>query len=74
MDKKLSIGIVGAGMGGLTAAIALIDMGHDVTIFEQAREFGRVGADINLTPNAVHVLDRIGIGERPLPHLSEPAH
>ncbi|MFP1632019.1 FAD-dependent monooxygenase [Zhengella sp. ZM62] len=74
MDKKLSIGIVGAGMGGLTAAIALIGMGHDVTIFEQAREFGRVGADINLTPNAVHVLDRIGIGERLRATAARPTH
>lgn len=74
MDSKLSVGIIGAGMGGLTAAIALIEMGHDVTIFEQAREFGRVGADINLTPNAVHVLDRLGIGERLRATAARPTH
>ncbi|MEZ5808906.1 MAG: FAD-dependent monooxygenase [Zhengella sp.] len=74
MDNRLSIAIVGAGMGGLTAAIALIGMGHDVTIFEQAREFGRVGADINLTPNAVHVLDRLGIGERLRATAARPTH
>ena len=74
MDNRLSIAIVGAGMGGLTAAIALIGMGHDVTIFEQAREFGRVGADVNLTPNAVHVLDRLGIGERLRATAARPTH
>lgn len=74
MGNKLSVGIIGAGMGGLTAAIALIEMGHDVTIFEQAREFGRVGADINLTPNAVHVLDRLGIGERLRATAARPTH
>lgn len=60
----LKVGICGGGVGGLCAAIALTDMGHDVTIYEQASEFGRVGADINLTPNAVHALDRLGVGER----------
>ena len=46
----LKIGIAGGGVGGLAAAIALRQQGHDVTVFEQARGFSRVGADINLTP------------------------
>lgn len=57
------IGISGAGIGGLTAAIALQNMGKTVVLYEQAREFARVGADINLTPNAVRALDGLGIGE-----------
>lgn len=57
---SLKIGIVGAGIGGLTAAIALHRAGHDVTVFEQAKGFFRVGADINLTPNAVGALDGLG--------------
>ena len=56
----LKIGIVGAGIGGLAAANALHQAGHDVVVFEQSRQFLRVGADINLTPNAVRALDGLG--------------
>ncbi|MBO9521517.1 MAG: FAD-dependent monooxygenase [Nocardioidaceae bacterium] len=56
------IGIVGGGIGGLTAAIALRHLGREVTVYEKAPEFGRVGADINLTPNSVHALDELGVG------------
>lgn len=58
-----TIGIAGGGIGGLSAAIALRKVGHDVIVFEQAARFGRVGADINLTPNAVRALDGIGVGD-----------
>lgn len=60
MTLRLNIGIVGAGIGGLTAAIALLKVGHTVTVYEQAAQFMRVGADINLTPNAVRALDGLG--------------
>ena len=50
--SSLNIAIAGAGIGGLTAAIALLRAGHNVTVFEQSKAFLRVGADINLTPNA----------------------
>jgi salicylate hydroxylase len=72
--SKLSIAICGGGVGGMAAAIALLRQGHDVTIFEQAAEFGRVGADVNLTPNAVHALDRLGIGETLRAHAARPTH
>ena len=58
----LRIGIVGAGVGGLAAAIALRRQGHQIGVFEQAGKFARVGADINLTPNAVRALDGLGVG------------
>ena len=58
----LHIGIVGAGVGGLAAALALRSAGHRVSVYEQAGRFGRVGADINLTPNAVRALDGLGHG------------
>lgn len=60
---KLNIGINGGGVGGLSAAIALRQFGHAVTVFEQAARFARVGADVNLTPNAVHAADGLDIGE-----------
>ncbi|NVK43705.1 MAG: FAD-dependent monooxygenase [Oceanospirillaceae bacterium] len=60
----LTIGISGAGIGGAAAAIALRAQGHEVVLFEQAAEFYRIGADINLTPNAVRALDGLGVGEK----------
>lgn len=59
----LNIGICGGGVGGLSAALALRKAGHAVTVFEQAAHFGRVGADINLTPNVVRALDGLGVGD-----------
>lgn len=63
MARSLNIGVVGGGVGGLTAAIALRRNGHDVTVYEQASQYARVGADVNLTPNAVLALDGLGVGE-----------
>ena len=56
----LNIGLVGGGIGGLTAAIALQARGHEVTVYEQAAGYARVGADVNLTPNTVRALDGLG--------------
>ena len=58
----LRIGIAGGGVGGLSAGISLRQQGHDVTVFEQAPQFSRVGADINLTPNVVRAIDGMGAG------------
>lgn len=57
------IAILGGGIGGLAAAIALRRIGCEVLLFEQASRYSRVGADVNLTPNAVRALDGLGIGE-----------
>jgi salicylate hydroxylase len=56
----LDIAIAGGGVGGMAAAIALSRAGHRVRIHEQAGGMARVGADVNLTPNAVHALDGLG--------------
>jgi salicylate hydroxylase len=70
----LSIGIIGGGIGGLAAAIALRAKGHQVSVFEQTQRFGRVGADINLTPNAVRALDGLGVGEAMRTTAARPTH
>ena len=68
------IGINGAGIGGLAAAIALRRMGLDAQVFEQASRFARVGADINLTPNAVRALDGLGVGDALRETAARPTH
>jgi salicylate hydroxylase len=55
------IGIVGGGIGGLTAALALLRKGQDVTVFEQARELREVGAGLQISPNGSRVLFDLGL-------------
>ena len=57
----MKIAIVGAGMGGLTAGIALKKFGHQVTIYEQATEILPVGAAISLWSNGVKCLNYLGL-------------
>jgi salicylate hydroxylase len=54
--------IAGAGIGGLTAAACLIKAGHQIAVFEQAPELAEVGAGIQMSANAMHVLDHLGLG------------
>src|SRR5271166_1741244 len=56
--------IVGGGIGGLTAAIALRQTGWSVQVIERAEQFGEVGAGVQLGPNATRVLKRLGLGEQ----------
>jgi salicylate hydroxylase/6-hydroxynicotinate 3-monooxygenase len=58
---KQCIGIIGAGIGGLTLAALLQKRGFDVQIFEQATRFARVGAGIQQSANAIKVLREIGL-------------
>src|SRR5882672_10298577 len=64
MSKKLSIAIVGGGIGGLTAAAALHLVGFEARVYEQAARFARIGAGIQMMPNSMKVLDRLGIDDR----------
>ncbi len=56
--------IIGAGIGGLTAAIALLRRGIEVEVYERSSTLGEVGAGIALWPNAVKVLRKLGLGDR----------
>jgi salicylate hydroxylase len=66
---KPRIVIIGAGIGGLAAALAMRRRGGEVALFEQARESGDVGAGLQIGPNAVKVLRKLGL-ERPLMEVS----
>ncbi len=56
--------IAGAGIAGLTAALAMERAGLRVTVLEQAEKLEDTGAGIQLSPNATRVLEAIGLGER----------
>ncbi|HKV58560.1 MAG TPA: FAD-dependent monooxygenase [Ktedonobacteraceae bacterium] len=68
--------IVGAGIGGIVAAIALQRAGIDVTVFERVKEQQEVGAGLSLWANAIRALQKIGLAEmlesigKPLPSQS----
>src|SRR5438045_7906516 len=61
MATKARILIVGAGIGGLTAAIALRQAGMAVQVFERAAELKEIGAGIGLSANAMRVLKHLGL-------------
>lgn len=69
---KDSILIVGGGLGGLTAALALARHGRPVRVLEGAPEFGAIGFGIQFGPNVFHVLDRIGISDAVLEKANSP--
>ena len=59
----LHVAVIGGGIGGLTAAVALRQAGFEVDVYEQAPELTEVGGGINMAPNATRVLRRRGLGE-----------
>lgn len=64
MSSKLSVAIIGAGMGGLTAAATFRRAGIEAHVYEQAPEFSRLGAGIQMSPNAMKVLRAIGLEDK----------
>jgi len=67
--RDLSVSVIGAGMGGLTAALALQKLGFKVRVYEQAPALGEVGAGLTISPNATRALDFVGLG----PFMAEAA-
>jgi salicylate hydroxylase len=59
--KRPHILIAGAGIGGLTAALALIRRGVHVTVLEQARELAEIGAGVQISANGAHALFSLGL-------------
>ena len=56
--------VVGGGIGGMAAALALHQRGFAVDVFEQSAEIGEIGAGLQLGPNGFAALDALGVGER----------
>lgn len=59
--SKQHVLIAGGGMGGLTAALALLKQGIDVDVYEQAPQVREVGAGLWISPNGARVLDALGL-------------
>ena len=62
-SKSVEVAIVGGGIGGLTAAISLLQAGFDVHVYEQSRAMREVGAGLQVSPNASRILHRLGMAD-----------
>ena len=58
----MKIAIVGGGIGGLTAALALSESTHDITVFERSAGIREIGAGVQISPNAGRLLHSLGLG------------
>lgn len=57
----MRVAVVGAGLGGVAAAVGLHQAGHEVTLYERAPELREAGTAIAITPNGVRALDELGL-------------
>jgi len=60
----LKVIVIGAGIGGLTAGIALRQAGYEVEIYDRVRDLRPIGAGISLWSNGIKVLNRLGLGDK----------
>jgi salicylate hydroxylase len=67
-----NIAVVGAGIGGLCSALALVKQGFKVTVHEQAAALSEVGAGLQLSPNAMQVLKQLGLAAPLSPYVFRP--
>jgi salicylate hydroxylase len=70
--RQRRIAIAGAGIAGLTTALALLQQGFEVDVFEQASQLGEVGAGLQISPNGTRVLKALGL-DAPLQECVSPA-
>jgi salicylate hydroxylase len=66
--------VVGGGIGGLATALSAARAGRDVLLVEQAREFGEIGAGLQLGPNAMRAFDRLGVYDAVARSAVFPSH
>ena len=59
----MKIALVGGGIGGLTAARALSQSSHEITVFERSAGIREIGAGVQISPNASRLLHSLGLGE-----------
>ncbi|KAI0012443.1 FAD/NAD(P)-binding domain-containing protein [Xylariaceae sp. FL0662B] len=71
-SSQLHVIIVGAGLGGLGAAISILLAGHNVTVLESASEIGEIGAGIQVLPNSSRLLISWGLGDKLVKHATTP--
>jgi len=64
MPRKPKVAIVGAGIGGLTAAIAMHRRNIDVEVYEQSPQIAEIGAGVSLSPNAIKAVRALGLDEQ----------
>jgi 3-hydroxybenzoate 6-monooxygenase len=60
----LPVLVAGGGIGGLSAALALVRQGYSVKVLEQAAELGEIGAGLQVGPNGFAAFDALGVGEQ----------
>jgi salicylate hydroxylase len=59
----MKVAIVGGGIGGLSAALALSQNSHDITVFERSAGIREIGAGVQISPNAGRLLHSLGLGD-----------
>ena len=72
MARSRTVVVAGAGIGGLTAALALARKGFRVVVVEQAERLEETGAGIQLSPNATRILGALGLADRLAPVVTAP--
>lgn len=63
VSKRIHVAVVGGGMGGLAAAVALSHRGISVAVYEQSGELREVGAGVFIYPNSLRQMERMGLGD-----------
>jgi len=72
MEQPLKVIVIGAGLGGLSAAISCALAGHDVTLLEGAKGLAEIGAGLQITPNGSRLFQQWGIDQVLEPKAAEP--